>query len=137
MTEYNTIFGVILLANVLVTFRASSYWKVYGPGGGDSGKPAGEDDEPTPLIGGGDGDVEKGEGSSDKGHSAASDAAADIRHSQLLRKYLVVYLLAAFSDWLQGPYVSSVCPPSHNCKLQHSPLPSTSNDSDSDCSFDV
>ena len=24
---------------------------------------------------------------------------------QLLKKYLFVYLLAAFSDWLQGPYV--------------------------------
>ena len=34
-----------------------------------------------------------------------SDTAATIRHSQLLRKYLVVYLLAALSDWLQGPYV--------------------------------
>jgi len=27
------------------------------------------------------------------------------RHTQLLRKYLIVYLLATLSDWLQGPYV--------------------------------
>ena len=27
------------------------------------------------------------------------------KHQELLRKYLVVYLLAVLSDWLQGPYV--------------------------------
>lgn len=27
------------------------------------------------------------------------------KHSKLLTKYLIVYLLAVFSDWLQGPYV--------------------------------
>lgn len=28
-----------------------------------------------------------------------------LRHKTLLRKYLIVYLLATLSDWLQGPYV--------------------------------
>ena len=102
MTDYNLIFGAVLLFNVLVTFRASSYWKKYFP----SDKPANDDDgqeeDPSPLIKEGDSsDLEQG----DKSSSAASDAAADIRHSQLLRKYLIVYLLAAASDWLQGPYV--------------------------------
>eukprot|EP00956_Cyclotella_meneghiniana_P031641 scaffold83677_cov46-Cyclotella_meneghiniana.AAC.2 len=31
MTDYNIIFGGILLFNVLVTFRASSYWSKYFP----------------------------------------------------------------------------------------------------------
>mmetsp|Transcript_3953 Transcript_3953/g.7566 ORF Transcript_3953/g.7566 Transcript_3953/m.7566 type:complete len:503 (+) Transcript_3953:176-1684(+) len=109
MTEYNLIFVVVLLFNVLVTFRASSYWKKYFPGASSSSDGG---DDPTPLLGDtSDGDkasdstdVEQGEGG-EKSNSAASDAAADIRHSQLLRKYLAVYLLAALSDWLQGPYV--------------------------------
>ncbi|KAL7540177.1 hypothetical protein ACHAXR_009932 [Thalassiosira sp. AJA248-18] len=111
MTEYNLIFGVVLLINVLVTFRASSYWKKYvvSAGDGGSGGGDGKDEEDDSS------DVEKGGGESNKneeekqggggGANKASDAAADIRHSQLLRKYLVVYLLAALSDWLQGPYV--------------------------------
>lgn len=109
MTEYNLIFGVVLVFNVLVTFRASSYWKKYSPGASSSNDGG---DDPTPLLGdSSDGDkasdstdVEQG-GGGEKSNSAASDAAADIRHSQLLRKYLAVYLLAALSDWLQGPYV--------------------------------
>ncbi len=32
-------------------------------------------------------------------------SAMNLRHQTLLKKYLVVYLLAALSDWLQGPYV--------------------------------
>lgn len=100
MTDYNLIFGAVLVFNVLVTFRASSYWKKYFPDG-DGAAEGGED--PNPLLGeGGEGgDVEEG----GKSSSAASDAAANIRHSQLIRKYLCVYLLAALSDWLQGPYV--------------------------------
>ena len=30
-------------------------------------------------------------------------------NAALLRRYLVVYLLAALSDWLQGPYVYALC----------------------------
>ncbi|KAL7548442.1 hypothetical protein ACHAWF_016879 [Thalassiosira exigua] len=123
MTDYNLIFGVVLLFNIVVTFRASSYWKKYFPGRGsaaaaDDAVKRERDDEPSPLLqdgGGGsgdgpaDGDVELGSATKTKSEapatSAASDAAADVRHAQLLKKYLVVYLLAAFSDWLQGPYV--------------------------------
>lgn len=110
MTDYNTIFAAVLIFNVLVTFRSSSYWKKYFPGTSSSdalnkGTKSDEED-PTPLMSS-TGDVEKGEAAGDSGPkaNAASDAAADIRHAHLLRKYLVVYLLAAFSDWLQGPYV--------------------------------
>lgn len=111
MTDYNLIFGSVLLFNILVTFRASSYWTKYFPpppkpiGVNKPGEPSNAentDEDPSPLLNE-EGDVEKG--TSESKGSAASDAAASIRHTLLLRKYLVVYLLAALSDWLQGPYV--------------------------------
>mmetsp|Transcript_27704 Transcript_27704/g.59173 ORF Transcript_27704/g.59173 Transcript_27704/m.59173 type:complete len:497 (+) Transcript_27704:210-1700(+) len=110
MTDYNLIFGAVLLFNILVTFRASSYWKKYFPDGVSTSEGGKQEEDPSPLIGGGDKegestDLEDGGSKNENTSSAASDAAADIRHSQLLRKYLAVYLLAAFSDWLQGPYV--------------------------------
>lgn len=37
--------------------------------------------------------------------SDTSNPALIAKHSALLKKYLAVYLLAALSDWLQGPYV--------------------------------
>lgn len=102
MTDYNLIFGLVLVFNIAVTFRASSYWKKYFPDSAIDNDNNNEE-EMAPLSSGKeDDDVEKGQASSS---SAASDAAANIRHSQLLKKYLFVYLLAAFSDWLQGPYV--------------------------------
>mmetsp|Transcript_8926 Transcript_8926/g.13729 ORF Transcript_8926/g.13729 Transcript_8926/m.13729 type:complete len:475 (+) Transcript_8926:104-1528(+) len=42
------------------------------------------------------------------GEASSSDAISTeekARHNALLRKYLIVYLLATLSDWLQGPYV--------------------------------
>mmetsp|Transcript_8526 Transcript_8526/g.18434 ORF Transcript_8526/g.18434 Transcript_8526/m.18434 type:complete len:506 (-) Transcript_8526:124-1641(-) len=114
MTDYNLIFGCVLLFNIIVTFRASSYWKKFFPGStspssSDGGETTSSDDDPTPLLTDkaseqSSTDVEKGDKTTPS-HDAASDAAANIRHSQLLRKYLTVYLLAALSDWLQGPYV--------------------------------
>jgi len=102
MTDYNLIFGLVLIFNIAVTFRASSYWKKYFPDASSANNE--NEEEMAPLSSGKeDSDVEKGQASSN--NSAASDAAASIRHSQLLKKYLFVYLLAAFSDWLQGPYV--------------------------------
>lgn len=115
MTDYNLIFGCVLLFNILVTFRASSYWKKYFPDASTSSSSSNadtnndNDEDPSPLIGankeGDSTDEEQGVSKSAGSNNAASDAAATIRHSQLLRKYLIVYLLAAFSDWLQGPYV--------------------------------
>jgi Na+/melibiose symporter-like transporter len=48
--------------------------------------------------------------SKNKDHHAltANDESSSLHHSHwtlLLRKYLLVYLLATASDWLQGPYV--------------------------------
>lgn len=116
MTDYNLIFTAVLLFNISVTFRASSYWSKLFPSTKTSVDDEKDDEDPTPLLTG-DGSSSKTENGSDDGEgesdveqgpkksNAASDAAANIRHSQLLRKYLFVYLLAAFSDWLQGPYV--------------------------------
>ena len=104
MTDYNLIFGLVLIFNIAVTFRASSYWKKYFPDSTNNNDNNNEE-EMAPLSSSKEdsGDVEKGQASNSS--SAASDAAANIRHTQLLKKYLFVYLLAAFSDWLQGPYV--------------------------------
>ena len=134
MTDYNLIFGAVLLFNIVVTFRASSYYKKFFPSSISSSK---DDDNGLELEGGagassevyedtttplvtkdsndendddevqdeetGSSDIQKGISVAES--SAASDTAANIRHSHLLRKYLFVYLFAACSDWLQGPYV--------------------------------
>ena len=124
MTDYNLIFGAVLLFNIAVTFRASSYYKKYFPSPNDSTKntsseetsSVAQSEELAPLSGDSfrDNDKEKGDVDLEHGSdppadstavNAASDNAANIRHAQLLRKYLIVYLLAALSDWLQGPYV--------------------------------
>jgi len=128
MTDYNLIFGAVLLFNVAVTFRASSYYKKYFPSPTESNKNTSssketsseaQSEELAPLSGENDGkdsfrdndeaktdlDLERGDEPADDSVNAASDNAANIRHAQLLRKYLIVYLLAALSDWLQGPYV--------------------------------
>ena len=108
MIDYNLIFGLVLVFNVAVTFRASSYWKKYFPDVSSTNNDNNEEEMAPLSTSSGkedNDDVEKGESSSSNNSSAASDAAANIRHSQLLKKYLFVYLLAAFSDWLQGPYV--------------------------------
>ncbi len=127
MTDYNLIFGAVLLFNVAVTFRASSYYKKYFPSPTESNKNTtsaetsseAQSEELAPLSGKDDGkdsfcdndeektalDLERGDEPPDDSVNAASDNAANIRHAQLLRKYLIVYLLAALSDWLQGPYV--------------------------------
>ena len=153
MTEYNLIFCAVLLFNIAVTFRASSYWKKYFSSsstdknttheiddetssvstssdaqaeelaplsrrgendGKDSFRDNGNDDDAeknVDLERGGDPPGSAASATSGKAAvaavdvNAASGKAADIRHAQLLRKYLIVYLLAALSDWLQGPYV--------------------------------
>ena len=103
MTNYNLIFGVVLFFNVVFTFRASSYYKKYFSSESNS-SPEAKSEELAPLSGEDHGDdLEKGE--EPPASNAASDSALNLRHAQLLRKYLIVYLLAALSDWLQGPYV--------------------------------
>ena len=122
MTDYNLIFGAVLLFNIAVTFRESSYYKKYFPSPpSEETSSEAQSEELAPLSDKNDGsdsfhdngkdkrDVDLEHGSDPPADSpaknAASDNAANIRHGQLLRKYLIVYLLAALSDWLQGPYV--------------------------------
>eukprot|EP00521_Asterionellopsis_glacialis_P006108 CAMPEP_0195282424 /NCGR_PEP_ID=MMETSP0707-20130614/1299_1 /TAXON_ID=33640 /ORGANISM="Asterionellopsis glacialis, Strain CCMP134" /LENGTH=483 /DNA_ID=CAMNT_0040341391 /DNA_START=69 /DNA_END=1520 /DNA_ORIENTATION=- len=69
------IFGVCLLANVLISFRSSPLWAKF------VGSSSNQDD--TDKV----------------------DAQEKERHRALLKKYLIVYLLATLGDWLQGPYV--------------------------------
>ena len=41
----------------------------------------------------------------DKDNESALSEEEKLAHTKLLKKYLFVYLMATFSDWLQGPYV--------------------------------
>lgn len=78
MTNYSFIFVVALLVNVVVTFLSSDYYKKSSN---------------TKSNGGG-------------GANGAEDGAeAKAKWQILIRKYLLVYLLALLSDWLQGPFV--------------------------------
>jgi MFS family permease len=76
MTNYSLIFGVALLVNIVVTFVSSDYFKKGNKANGSSG---------------------------DADGIAAGESKA--KWQILIRKYLLVYLLALLSDWLQGPFV--------------------------------
>eukprot|EP00542_Grammatophora_oceanica_P018154 CAMPEP_0194048556 /NCGR_PEP_ID=MMETSP0009_2-20130614/27669_1 /TAXON_ID=210454 /ORGANISM="Grammatophora oceanica, Strain CCMP 410" /LENGTH=521 /DNA_ID=CAMNT_0038694465 /DNA_START=52 /DNA_END=1617 /DNA_ORIENTATION=+ len=78
MTDYMLIFQVALVVNVLITFRSSALWTKY------FGRPVAAADDAS---------------------SSSSSIELKQRHAKLLRKYLLVYLLATLSDWFQGPYV--------------------------------
>ena len=103
MANYPLIFGISLAINVAVTFRSSDKFKLYCGSSprnqedphnkrdeDEDGKTSAED-EFDPLL--------------KKGTSEGGKAGEKARHAALLRRYLAVYLLAALSDWLQGPYV--------------------------------
>jgi predicted MFS family arabinose efflux permease len=90
MTNFALIFGLALLLNCAVTFRSSEYWKKLQQGG-------------STTVSGGEAFLSL---SSDADKSTDPTATAEKKRWQaLLRRYLVVYLLATLSDWLQGPYV--------------------------------
>lgn len=83
MAAFTAIFGVVLTFNIILTIRSSSHW--------------------NKIL-----DFYRGATSSLEHEVSAGSAKDDNNssvHSLLLRKYLCVYLLAALSDWLQGPYV--------------------------------
>jgi predicted MFS family arabinose efflux permease len=77
MTNFTAIFVLALLVNCGITFRSSEYWKKL-----QSGQAGLDNDAPNELA-----------------------VADKKRWESLLRRYLIVYLLATVSDWLQGPYV--------------------------------
>jgi MFS family permease len=82
MAPFTAIFFGALFINVIATFRSSVLWNKYKHFFGFSRSSA------DSLV-------------TDDKNSAESRA----KHSALMKKYLAVYLLAVFSDWLQGPYV--------------------------------
>jgi len=88
-TPFNTIFTTVIILNLGVTFRSSSYWKkcerrIFG---------SATDTEEHEIL------VE--EGNSDRGDMQRQDA----KRQKLLYRYLAVYILSVLGDWLQGPYV--------------------------------
>ena len=97
MANYPLIFGISLAINVAVTFRSSDKFKLYCGSSPRNQEDPHNKHEDEPLL-------EKGASASDAGDGAGK-ATEKARHAALLRRYLAVYLLAALSDWLQGPYV--------------------------------
>jgi len=84
MAPFTAIFCGALLINAIATFRSSFMWNKYkhffGYAPVSSNEQALLDDEKT-------------------------STEIKAKHSSLMKKYMAVYLLAVFSDWLQGPYV--------------------------------
>ena len=82
MTNFTVIFSLSLAFNVLVTFRSSEYYKQW--------RDKQQSTTAASLL------------TNDK-QPLADDPT--VVWKQILRNYLLVYLLATCSDWLQGPYV--------------------------------
>lgn len=89
MAPFTTIFEGALLVNLAATIRSSPHWsKVKHTLGLDRNSTSSTEEESL---------VNKS--------SDTSDPVLIAKHASLLKRYLAVYLLAALSDWLQGPYV--------------------------------
>lgn len=89
MAPFQAIFCVALIINAVATFRSSSYWNKYKHLFGFSEPTGGQSTENSaPLL-----------------DESSGDGEAKAKHNAIMKKYLAVYLLAVFSDWLQGPYV--------------------------------
>jgi len=89
-TPYTSIFLISVLVNVFVTLKSTGLWtKVIAKLG-----------LATP-----DNNISATEDTLAEQKEAATNELENKKHLQLLKRYLVVYLLATSSDWLQGPYV--------------------------------
>jgi len=86
--DFTKIFGVWLTLNVVITMKSSEWFQTKISKA--LGRNSISDEDGTPLV-------------SDT--TASSKESDGKKHKTLLIKYLSVYILAAFSDWLQGPYV--------------------------------
>jgi Sugar-tranasporters, 12 TM len=84
--NFSFLFVVALSINVAVTTVSSDWYKRYRR-------------SITPQNG------SKDSSSNNNDQSSSEDIELKKRWHTLLRKYLIVYLLATMSDWLQGPYV--------------------------------
>jgi len=88
-TPYTTIFTVVVILNIGVTFRSSHYWKKF-----------------QQLIFGSSTAIEEREILVEEGgHDRGEMQRNEIKRQQLLYRYLAVYILSVLGDWLQGPYV--------------------------------
>lgn len=76
MTNFAFLFCVILFFNVGISFRSSDQWKKW-----------------------------TGQNNFSASEKSNEDETQKKAWNALIRKYLLVYLLATLSDWLQGPYV--------------------------------
>jgi Sugar-tranasporters, 12 TM len=86
--NFTGIFAFMLTVNVGLSVVSSEWYKTRQWANSSSS---------TPLL----------TSASSSGTPAVSDAEAEAKKRWLvvLRKYLLVYLLATMADWLQGPYV--------------------------------
>jgi Na+/melibiose symporter-like transporter len=84
-TNFPLLFCVALIVNVTVTTVSSDWYKQY---------------RRSQLQNGG-----SSTGTNSETQLSADEIDTKKRWHTLLRKYLIVYLLATMSDWLQGPYV--------------------------------
>lgn len=91
MVAFTLIFGCTLCINIVATFVSSSYWNRFKHFLGFARDTNSDPELEETLV-----------------NSKTPDTSNPIliaKHAALLKKYLSVYLLAALSDWLQGPYV--------------------------------
>jgi len=91
MAPFSAIFSVAVVVNVAATFRSTSYWNKYKHYFGFAKAVSPQKEESLEL-----------EPHDDE---TALKKELDAKHSSLLKRYMVVYLFAVLSDWLQGPYV--------------------------------
>ena len=82
MANYPFLFGGALLICVGFTFRSSDIYKNFHKKRAGQQAAAVQDNDDGGIT-----------------------PEQKLAHQQLLKRYLLVYLLATFSDWLQGPYV--------------------------------
>jgi Na+/melibiose symporter-like transporter len=91
MTNFPGLFIVALLVNVVITTLSSDWYK--------------REYLRRTTTTNGSSSSNSGGSSTQIDTSSSDEIEAKRRWNILLRKYLIVYLLATMSDWLQGPYV--------------------------------
>lgn len=89
-TPYTTIFTTVIILNIVVTFRSTSYWNKFERLVFGSSTSAIEERE---IL------VEDGS------HERGEMQRNELKRQKLLYRYLAVYILSILGDWLQGPYV--------------------------------
>jgi predicted MFS family arabinose efflux permease len=86
MTNFTFIFAFVLAFNVGITILSSDWWKKRQQSSSTGDKTT---TSSTTLT----------------ASSSSEEIENHKKWMELLKKYLIVYLLATLSDWMQGPYV--------------------------------